>query len=145
MCDALYAATVKIQSDMENYTKSPEGIYQHMRDTKRFKNNEPTNALEELNSYGWGTLVTDAVSTHYVVCYYMAAKMDYILKMYGYNSRIVRATHSSGDHYWNQVEMPGGVWVDYDPTNYAWKGYTWDEIMAAGKFTFLGYVYPDYY
>ena len=145
MSDGLYAATLKIQSDMERYNKNPEGIYQYVRDNNRYKNTEPTKTPEELINYGWGTLVTDTMNTHYVVCYYLAAKMDYILRMYGYNTRIVYATHSSGDHYWNQVEMPGGIWVDYDPTNYSWKGYTYDQIMAAGKFTFLGYVYPDYY
>jgi glucan-binding repeat-containing protein len=145
MSDTLYAATTVILNDLERYTKNPEGIYQYMRDTNRYKNTEPTKTLEELNNYGWGTLVTDAVNTHYVVCYYLAAKMDYILKICGYNSRIVHATHSSGDHYWNQVEMPGGVWVDYDPTNYGWKGYSWDQIMQVGNFTFLGYVFPDYY
>ena len=145
MSDRLYTATAKIQSDLERYTKNPEGIYQYMRDTNRYKNTERTKTLEELNSYGWGTLVADAADTHYVVCYYMAAKMDYILRICGYNSRIVHATHSSGDHYWNQVEMPGGYWKDYDPTNYIWKDYTWDQMMSAGNFTFLGYVIPDYY
>ena len=145
MSNALMEASQKIQNGMANYQKDPEGIYQYMRATNAYKHTEATKTLEELNAYGWGNLVVDAVNTRYVVCYYMAAKMDFIFRMYGYNSRIVHATHGSGDHYWNQVQMPGGNWVDYDPTNGGWKGYSYEQIMSVGNFTFLGYVIPEYY
>jgi glucan-binding YG repeat protein len=142
MSDLLCEATVKIQSGIKEYGTTPDSIFDYMRATNRYKKTEATKTLDELNAVGWTFLVNYATKNYYTVCYYMAAKMDYICKLMGYTSRIVHSTHGTGDHYWNQV-LIGEEWVNYDPTNNL-KAYTWDQIVAYGNYIFLGYVEPEY-
>ena len=113
-----------------------------MRSTNHYKNTEKTKTLDELNALGWSYLVNYASKNYYTVCYYMAAKMDYILKMKGYTTRIVYSTHGSGDHYWNQV-LIDDEWVNYDVTN-GLKGYTWEQMVDFGQYKLLDYLEPEY-
>ena len=142
MSDMLCEATVKIQTGLRDFGTTPDEIFDYMRSTNRYKKTEATKTLDQLNEIGWTYLVNYACSNYYTVCYYMAAKMDYILKLSGYTSRIIYATHGTGDHYWNQV-LIGEEWINYDPTNNL-KAYTWDEIVAYGSYIFLDYVEPKY-
>ena len=132
----------RAQNALNQYGTSVSAIYNYMRSTNRYKYTESTRTLEQIEANGWLYYVDYAFTHYYGVCYYMAAKMDFILQEAGYECRIVHATHGSGDHYWNQVNIDG-TWVNYDCTN-GYNAYTWSRIIAAGNYKFLGYVQPVY-
>ncbi len=117
-------------------------IFSYMRSTNRYKYMEATKTLAQIEAKSWLYHVDYAMTHYYTVCYYMAAKMDFLLQEAGYTCRIVHATHGSGDHYWNQV-LINGNWVNYDCTN-GYNAYSWNRIIAAGNYRFLGYVTPTY-
>lgn len=121
---------------------SVSALYNYMRSTNRYKYTEATRTLEQIEANGWLYYADYAFTHYYTVCYYMAAKMDFLLQEAGYTCRIVHATHGSGDHYWNQVYIDGS-WINYDCTN-GYNAYSWDRIIAAGNYIFLGYVTPVY-
>ncbi len=127
---------------LSQYGTSVSSIYSYMRSTNRYKYIESTKSLSQIEKKGWLYFVDYAFTHKYGVCYYMAAKMDFILQEAGYECRIVHATHSSGDHYWNQV-YSNGSWLNYDCTN-GYNAYSWSKIIAAGNYKFLGYVTPVY-
>ncbi|MBD5142867.1 MAG: hypothetical protein HDT22_04550 [Ruminococcus sp.] len=124
------------------YGSSVNEIYNYMRSTNRYKYIESTRTLEQIEANGWLYYVDYAFTHYYGVCYYMTAKMDFLLQQAGYECRIIHATHGSGDHYWNQVYI-NGDWVNYDCTN-GYNAYSWDSMIHAGNYIFLGYVYPVY-
>ena len=132
----------RAQDALGEYGSSVSAIYNYMRSTNRYKYIESTRTLEQIQANGWLYYVDYAFTHYYGVCYYMAAKMDFILQEAGYQCRIVHATHGSGDHYWNQVYL-NGSWLNYDCTN-GYNAYSWSSIIAAGNYTFLGYVTPVY-
>ncbi len=122
--------------------KSVAQIFSYMRSTNRYKYMEATKTLAQIEAKSWLYHVDYAMTHYYTVCYYMAAKMDFLLQEAGYTCRIVHSTHNSGDHYWNQV-LINGSWVNYDCTN-GYNAYSWNRIIAAGNYRFLGYVTPTY-
>ncbi|MDE6657948.1 MAG: hypothetical protein K2J88_05140, partial [Oscillospiraceae bacterium] len=132
----------RAQSAFAKYGTSVSGIYNCVRSTNRYKYIESTRTLEQIEANGWLYYVDYAFTHYYGVCYYMAAKMDFLLQQAGYQCRIVHATHGSGDHYWNQV-YTNDTWVNYDCTN-GYNAYSWDSMIKAGNYIFLGYVYPVY-
>ena len=121
---------------------TPDAIFDYMRETNRYKHNEATKTREQLDELGWTYLVNYATKNYYTVCYYMAAKLDYIFKLFGYTSRIVYSTHESGDHYSNQV-LIGEEWVNFDATNNL-RSYTWEQMVKYGNYILLDYIEPEY-
>ena len=119
-----------------------DGIWKYVRGTIRYKKIESTKTLAQIESNGWLYYVDYSFTHSYGVCYYLAAKMDFLLQEAGYECRIVHSTHGSGDHYWNQVNIDG-VWVNYDCTNGLYAK-NWDQMIAYGNYRFLGYVTPEY-
>ena len=142
MSDTLYEATLTIQEGMAAHEPTPDGIFDYIRETNRYKKIENTKTLEQLEEIGWTYLVNFATKNYYTVSYYMAAKMDYTLRLHGFTCRIVHASHDNGDHYWNQV-LIGEEWVNYDPTNNL-RGYTWEQMTAYGNYELVGYLEPEY-
>ncbi len=132
----------RAQNVFNDRGRSVSAIYSYMRSTNRYKYIESTRTLSQIESNGWLYYVDYAFTHYYGVCYYMAAKMDFLLREAGYTCRIVHATHGSGDHYWNQVYI-NGDWINYDCTN-GYNAYSWSRIIKAGNYTFLGYVEPVY-
>lgn len=117
-------------------------IYKFCCSDSGYKYIEATKTLAQIENIGWSYFAEYAMHHYYSVCYYMAAQMDLLLELSGYQCRVVHATHGSGDHYWNQIYIDG-KWTNYDVTN-RWKNYTWDQMVAAGNYIFLGYVRPEY-
>lgn len=121
---------------------SVDGIFDYVRSTTRYKKIESTKTLAQIESKGWLYYVDYSMTHYYGVCYYLAAKMDFLLREAGYECRIVHSTHGSGDHYWNQINI-NGTWVNYDCTN-GLRARTWEQMVAYGSYRFLGYVTPEY-
>lgn len=139
---ALYDITVKAEDILAANGTSVANIYSYMRSTNRYKRIEATKTLAQIEELGWTHFVNYSMNNYYVVCYYMAAKMDFLLREAGHDCRVVYATHGTGDHYWNQVNV-NGTWVNYDCTN-GYNGYTLNQMIAAGNYTILDYLTPEY-
>ncbi len=139
---ALYNITVKADEILAANGTSVANIYSYMRSTNRYKRIEATKTLAQIEELGWTHFVNYSMNNYYVVCYYMAAKMDFLLREAGHECRVVYATHGTGDHYWNQVNI-NGTWVNYDCTN-GYNAYTMNQMIAAGNYTILDYLTPEY-
>ncbi len=142
MSQALSNITVQTQSILASNGTSVNDIYNYMRATNRYKKTEATKTLAQIEEIGWTYFVQYSMDHYYAVCYYLAAKMDFLLREAGHTCRIVHATHGSGDHYWNQVYV-NGTWVNYDCTN-GYRAYGWNAMISAGNYKVLGYVTPKY-
>ncbi|MBP0972447.1 MAG: hypothetical protein J5851_00915, partial [Oscillospiraceae bacterium] len=140
--ELLFKNQQRAQEAFDKYGTSIDGLYKYLRDTNRYKKTETTKTLEEIEQNGWLYYVDYAMTHRYGVCYYMAAKMDFMLQEAGYECRIVHSTHGTGDHYWNQVNVDG-TWVNYDLTNNLYAK-TWDQMVAYGSYRLIGYVTPVY-
>lgn len=132
----------RAQAAFAEYGTSIDGLYKYVRVTTRYKKIEATKTLAQIEDKGWLYYVDYAMTHRYGVCYYLAAKMDFLLQEAGYECRMVHSTHGSGDHYWNQVNIDG-TWVNYDLTNGLYAK-TWEQMVAYGSYIFLGYVTPEY-
>ncbi|MDE7122064.1 MAG: hypothetical protein K2O42_07890, partial [Oscillospiraceae bacterium] len=132
----------RAQTALQQNGNTVSAIFSYMRTTNHYKYIESTRTLAQIEANGWLYYVDYAFTHYYGVCYYMTAKMDFLLQEAGYECRIVHATHGSGDHYWNQVKINGN-WLNYDCTN-GYSAYDWNRMMNAGNYIFLGYVYPVY-
>lgn len=132
----------RAQTALVQNGRTVSDIFNYMRATNRYKFMESTRTLAQIEANGWLYYVDYAFTHYYGVCYYMTAKMDFLLQEAGYECRIVHATHGSGDHYWNQVKV-NGAWLNYDCTN-GYNAYSWNRMINAGNYIFLGYVYPVY-
>lgn len=132
----------RAQTALAQNGRTVSDIFNYMRATNRYKFMESTRTLAQIEANGWLYYVDYAFTHYYGVCYYMTAKMDFLLQEAGYECRIVHATHGSGDHYWNQVKV-NGTWLNYDCTN-GYNAYNWNRMINAGNYIFLGYVYPVY-
>lgn len=133
---------LRAQNALNQYGTSVSGIYNFVRSTTRYKKTESTKTIGQINSLGWLYFVDYSMTHYYGVCYYLAAKMDFVLTEAGYECRIVHATHGSGDHYWNQINI-NGTWVNYDCTN-GLSNYTWNQMVAYGSYKLIGYERPIY-
>ncbi len=142
MSQALSNITAQAQSILATNGTSVNEIYNYMRATNRYKKTEATKTLAQIEELGWTYFVQYSMDHYYVVCYYLAAKMDFLLREAGHTCRVVHATHGSGDHYWNQVYV-NGTWVNYDCTN-GYRAYSWNAMISAGNYKVLGYVTPEY-
>ncbi|MCR4647171.1 MAG: hypothetical protein K5695_17490 [Oscillospiraceae bacterium] len=140
--ELLFKNQQRAQEAFDKYGTSIEGLYKYVRDTNRYKKTETTKTLEQIEQNGWLYYVDYAMTHRYGVCYYMAAKMDFMLQEAGYECRIVYSTHGTGDHYWNQVNVDG-TWVNYDLTNNLYAK-TWDQMVDYGSYRLIGYVTPVY-
>ncbi len=140
--ETLHNITVKAKEILDANGTSVANIYTYMRSTNRYKRIEATKTLAQIEELGWSHFVDYSMKNYYVVCYYMAAKMDFLLRQAGHECRVVYATHGTGDHYWNQVYI-NGTWVNYDCTN-GYNAYTLNQMIAAGNYTILDYLTPEY-
>ena len=134
---------VTVDNLLTNTTKTPMSIYKYIVSNYRYSRIEATRTYAQLHAAGWDSLVQYTLKNRRGVCYYLAATMDYYLQRAGYTTRLVHATHSTGNHYWNQV-LVDGVWQNYDPT-YSNRGdLPWATQIALGNYTVLGYVQVHY-
>lgn len=138
----LHVNRERAQAAFASSGTSVDEIYNYVRSTTRYKKIEATKTLAQIESNGWLYYVDYSMTHYYGVCYYLAAKMDFLLREAGYECRIVHSTHGSGDHYWNQICIDG-TWINYDCTN-GLRSKTWEQMVAFGSYRFLGYVTPDY-
>ncbi|MBR6761576.1 MAG: hypothetical protein IKM30_06030 [Oscillospiraceae bacterium] len=122
---------------------TPELIYSYVTANYRYRHIEETRTLEQLNAAGWDTLVAYTLTNRRGVCYYLAATMDYFLQIAGYQTRLVYATHNTGDHYWCQVWYQN-AWHNFDPTYNNRSDISWQDILTLGNYTVNGYVSLQY-
>lgn len=118
-------------------------IFSYSVSRHRYSRIEATRTYAQLSAAGWDTLVTYTLANKRGVCYYLAAVLDYFYQRKGYTTRLVHATHSTGNHYWVQV-LVNGAWQNYDPTYSSRCNISWANIIAAGNYTVLGYVTIHY-
>lgn len=142
MSQELADITARAHDILKQNGSGIKDIYNYVRSTNRYKKIESTKTLEQIEEIGWTHFVSYSMDHYYVVCYYEAAKMDFLLREAGYTCRVVHATHGTGDHYWNQV-LVNGTWVNYDCTN-GYKAYGWNAMISAGDYIVLGYLIPEY-
>lgn len=136
----LYDKVDKILASVE---QTPDALYAYVTKNYRYKKIEQTRTRDEINKVGWDTFVASTIANRVGVCYYLAATLDYFMHMCGYETRIVHATHSTGDHYWNQV-LINGKWLNYDPTYSNRGNIAWNTIIARGTYTVYGYITVNY-
>ncbi len=132
-----------IKSMLSKVDKTPAALYTYVINNFRYKKIEDTRTREQLNAQGWDKLVEYTVKNRAGVCYYLAATLDYFMQQQGMTTRIVHATHGTGDHYWNQV-LVDGVWQNYDPTYNNRCNIAWDMIIARGSYTVYGFITVHY-
>ena len=137
---ALY---LKAEQTIANTTHNPDALYSFVTRNYRYKKIENTRTRDQLNQAGWDTLVAYTIEKRAGVCYYLAATLDYFMQMCGYKTRLVHATHSTGDHYWNQIYV-NGQWLNYDPTYSNRGNITWDNIIARGSYSVYGFLTINY-
>ncbi|MBR4200693.1 MAG: hypothetical protein IKQ91_05395 [Oscillospiraceae bacterium] len=123
--------------------KTPLGIYSYCVGHYWYSHIEGTRSVDQLINAGWQNLVNYTLVNRGAVCYYLAATMDYFCQRAGYTTRMVHATHSTGNHYWVQV-LIDGVWQNYDPTYTNRGNISWDYQIALGSYIILGYLDVDY-
>ena len=139
-------AITSLKNRMNAITNSyttPDKIYSYMVNHFWYKYNEATKTYAQIASIGWDKYAEYILNNRCGVCYYLAACMDYMLQNAGYTTRMIHATHSSGDHYWNQVYVDG-AWLNYDPTYTNRGNIGWNAIINAGAYRILGYVTVSY-
>ncbi len=118
-------------------------IYTYTSTNYRYRRIEDTRTFAELEAAGWDTLVEYTLANGRGVCYYLAATTDYFLQLAGYQTRIVYATHNTGDHYWCQAWY-NGAWHNYDPTFTNRCDLPWNEIITRGSYTVYGFAQISY-
>ena len=135
---------VKVDNYLAKITnKTPIGIFNYCVSNFRYYRNEATRTYTQLKNSGWDSLVKYILTNRRGVCYYLAATLDMFFQRAGYTCRMVHATHSTGNHYWNQV-LIDGKWHNYDPT-YSDRGdIAWSTQIAKGNYIILGYVDVHY-
>ena len=133
----------KVESLLSQSGTTPDSIYSYVTSHYRYRKIESTRSREALTKAGWDKLVSYTITNKKGVCYYLAATMDYFLRLAGYETRLVHANHSTGDHYWNQV-LVNGQWLNYDPTYKNRGNISWNRIISLGNYTVYGYVTIQY-
>lgn len=128
---------------LESITHTPYSIYRFCTSLYRYSRIEPTRTPAALAAAGWDTLVQYTLQNRRGVCYYLAATFDFYMQRLGYTTRIIHATHSTGDHYWVQV-MVNGAWQNYDPTYSNRGNIEWEQQLSLGNYTVLGVVTVQY-
>lgn len=145
--DADGVAKTQLAVTVNNLLKSsgttPYSIYKYMTANYRYRKIEATRTREELNAQGWDKLVSYLLTNKRGVCYYLAATMDYFMQQAGLTTRIVHATHSTGDHYWNQVYV-NGAWLNYDPTYTDRGNISWENQIKKGSYKVYGFIKVNY-
>ena len=139
-------AITSLKNQMNKITESyttPNQIYSYMTSHYWYKYVEATKTYDQIAAIGWDKYAQYILNNYCGVCYHLAACMDYLLQNAGYTTRMVHATHYSGDHYWNQVYIDG-AWLNYDPPYTNRGNISWNAIISAGAYTVLGYVYVSY-
>lgn len=130
---------VTVDKLLQNTQYTPMSIYSLVVSNYRYAYIEATRSYAQLHAAGWDSLIRYTLTNRRGVCYYLAATMDYFLQRAGYTTRLVHATHNTGNHYWNQV-LVNGVWQNYDPTYSNRGNLAWNTQIALGNYIVLGYV-----
>jgi hypothetical protein len=120
-------------------TQTAYNVYANFVSNYRYVNIEATRTYQQLKTAGWESLITYLLANRRGVCYYLAATLDYFYQRMGLTTRMVHATHSTGDHYWVQV-LVNGTWLNYDPTYKNRNGITLSDIIARGAYKIYGYI-----
>ena len=118
-------------------------VYKSFVARYRYSKIENTRTYAQIKAAGWESLITYLLANKRGVCYYLAAGLDFFYNRMGFTTRMVHATHDTGDHYWVQVLTING-WLNFDPTYNNRCAITWDDIIARGKYSVYGYIYVDY-
>ncbi|MCQ2416746.1 MAG: hypothetical protein MJ071_02925 [Oscillospiraceae bacterium] len=134
---------VTVDNLLKNTNGTPTGIFSYCTSRYRYSHIEATRTVNQLMNAGWDTLVQYTLSHRSGVCYYLAATYEYFCKRAGYTTRMIHATHSTGNHYWVQV-LQDGVWHTYDPTYSARNDISWNYQISLGNYTVLGIVETEY-
>ena len=134
---------VTVDNLLNSTNRTPLGIYSYCVSHYWYSHIEGTRSVNQLINAGWQNLVNYTLVHRGAVCYYLAATMDYFCQRAGYTTRMVHATHSTGNHYWVQV-LVNGAWQNYDPTYTNRGNISWDYQIALGSYIILGYLDVDY-
>ena len=122
---------------------TPKALFKYFTSIYKYSRNETTRTYDQITAAGWDTLVTYLLTYKRAVCYYLAAAFDLMCQRAGCTTRLVHATHSTGNHYWVQVYQ-NGSWHNYDPTYSSRNDISWSSQIALGNYTVLGYVKLKY-
>ncbi|HAG13370.1 MAG TPA: hypothetical protein DCG49_05850 [Ruminococcus sp.] len=137
------AMAVTVDSLLGNTTGAPTSIFSFCTANYRYSRIEATRTVQQLISAGWDSLVRYTLANRRGVCYYLAATYDYFCQRAGYTTRMIHATHSTGNHYWVQV-LVNGQWQNYDPTYSNRNNISWNDQIAIGNYQVLGIVEAHY-
>ena len=107
-------------------------VYKAFVSRYRYSKIEDTRTYAQIKAAGWESLITYLLANKRGVCYYLAAGLDYFYQRMGFTTRMVHATHNTGDHYWVQVLTSSG-WLNFDPTYNNRSALTWSDIIARGN------------
>lgn len=130
---------IAADKEIASFGTTPLAVYQSFVTRYRYYNMETTKTYAQIKATGWPTLVTYLLKNRRGVCYYLAATLDFYFNRMGLTTRMVHATHSTGDHYWVQV-LSDGTWWNYDPTYNNRGAITLDDIIKRGTYTVYGYI-----
>lgn len=122
---------------------TPKAFFTYFVSQFKYRRNETTRTYAQITKAGWETLITYLLAQKRAVCYYLAATFDFMCQRAGYTTRLVHATHDTGNHYWVQVYQ-NGSWHNYDPTYAARNDISWSSQISLGNYTVLGYVKLKY-
>ena len=134
---------VTVDNLLKNTNYTPTSIFSYHVGRYRYSRVESTRTVNQLISAGWDSLIQYTLSHRCGVCYHLAASYEYFCKRAGYTTRLIHATHSTGNHYWVQV-LVNGNWQNYDPTYSNRNNISWDTQIALGNYTVLGVVETYY-
>jgi transglutaminase-like putative cysteine protease len=114
--------------------KNPQAIYTYVCNHVKYKYDPQKD---------WTTMANSAFDSGRGACYNFAACVDILLKLSGYETRVVRGTgHYTSLHYWNQVKI-NGAWTNIDACNKYYN--VSDAYLKSKTYTFDKYEYPQYY
>ena len=133
------ANAVSADKLLETAGSTPQSIFSFCVSNYRYSRMEKTRTYAQLKGSGWETLISYTLKNRKGVCYYLAATFDYFCQRAGFTTRLVHATHSTGDHYWVQVKV-GDAWQNYDPTYKSRSNIAWASIIKLGNYTVYGFI-----
>ena len=130
---------VSIDDMLPDAGSTPKSMFKYFVARYKYRRNESTRSYSQITNAGWDTLITYLLKNKRGVCYYLAATYDYLCQRAGYTTRLVHATHDTGNHYWVQVKI-NDSWHNFDPTYSSRNDISWSQQIALGNYTVLGFV-----
>ncbi len=130
---------VKTDAILQTAGSTPQSIFTYCVTNYRYSRMEKTRTYDQLKGSAWETIIAYTMKNRRGVCYYLAATFDYFCQRMGFTTRLVHATHKTGDHYWVQVKV-GNAWQNYDPTYKSRSNISWSKIIKLGEYTVYGFI-----